>query len=30
MTEPAESNPINIGQTMVNLGHYLENRANKP
>jgi hypothetical protein len=25
MTESAESNTIDIGQTMVNLGHHLEN-----
>jgi hypothetical protein len=30
MTEPAESNPVDIGKTMVNLGHHLENWVNKP
>jgi hypothetical protein len=25
MTESAESNTVDIGQTMVNLGHHLEN-----
>jgi hypothetical protein len=30
MTEPTESKPVNISQTMVNLGHHLENQVNKP
>ena len=25
MTEPAESNPVDFGQTVVNLGHHFEN-----
>jgi hypothetical protein len=29
-TESTESNPVDIGQTLVNLGHHLENRVNNP
>jgi hypothetical protein len=28
MTESVESNTVDIGQTMVNLGHHLENLSN--
>jgi hypothetical protein len=28
MTESTESNAVDIGQTLVNLGHHLENLAN--
>jgi hypothetical protein len=30
MTRSAESKPADIGQTMVNLGHHLENLVNNP
>jgi hypothetical protein len=28
MTESTESNNVDIGQTLVNLGHHLENQVN--
>jgi hypothetical protein len=28
MTESVESNTVDIGQTMVNLGHHLKNLSN--
>jgi hypothetical protein len=30
MTKSTESNTVDIGQTMVNLGHHLENLVNNP
>jgi hypothetical protein len=30
MAESAKSKPAHIGQTYVNLGHHLENRADNP
>jgi hypothetical protein len=30
MTKSTESNTVDIGQTMVNLGHHIENLVNNP
>jgi hypothetical protein len=30
MFDSTESNTVEIGQTLINLGHHLENRVNNP